>query len=124
MQAARFIAVGAASVLVYFGVLAVCQHLLGTALWAGAALAYVLSAVFNYHAHRSFTFRSNAGHRLALPKYLIVQGVGLALNSVFLDVLVSRAGFSYVWVQVFALATVTAWTYAAQRFWVFSARAR
>ena len=122
MQAVRFIAVGVVSNLVYFGVLAVCQYLVGTALWVGAALAYLLSAVFNYLAHRSFTFRSGAGHLVALPRYCVVQGTALALNSGALEVLVSRGGYSYVWVQVLALAIVTAWTYAAQRAWVFSSR--
>lgn len=120
MQIARFVVVGLVTNAVYLAVLALCQYTLGTMLWLGAALAYVASAVFNYMAHRRFTFRSGAGHLEALPRYTAVQGVGLAINSVMLAILVTRLGWSFALVQVLALIAVTAWSYAAQRLWVFA----
>jgi putative flippase GtrA len=120
MQIARFVLVGLVTNAVYLAALAVCQFALGTMLWMGAALAYVASAVFNYMAHRRFTFRSGAGHLDALPRYAAVQGVGLAINSVMLAVLVTRLGWHFALVQVLSLIAVTAWSYAAQRIWVFA----
>lgn len=121
MQIARFVLVGLVTNAVYLAALAVCQYALGTVLWLGAALAYVASAVFNYMAHRQFTFRSGAGHIDALPRYAAVQGVGLAINSGLLAVLVTRFQWNFALVQVLALIAVTAWSYVAQRVWVFAA---
>jgi putative flippase GtrA len=120
MQLARFVLVGLVTNAVYLAVLALCQYVLGTVLWLGAALAYVVSAVFNYMAHRQFTFRSGAGHLDALPRYAAVQGVGLAINSGMLAVLVTRLGWNFALVQVLALIAVTTWSYVAQRIWVFA----
>ena len=120
MRLARFASVGLATNAIYFAALAVCQLALHTPLWLGAALAYGLSAVFNYLAQRRYTFQSDAAHSAALPKYIVVQGVALALNSLILEVLVTRIGLHYLLAQGLALVATTAWSYVAQRAWVFS----
>ena len=58
---------------------------LGTGLpdWVVNAVCYAGLILPAYLLHRRFSFRSEAEHRRALPRYLAVQASGLALATVF-----------------------------------------
>jgi putative flippase GtrA len=116
----RFVQVGVASNLVYFGVLGLLHILLKVELWLGAAIAYAASTVVNYSLHHRHTFRSAERHSQALGKYAVVQASMLAVNSLLLHLLVTRAGGHYLVAQVIAIGVVTCLTYLLSRHWIFS----
>lgn len=115
----RFGLVGVLSNVVYFGVLPVLTLLLDTALWLAGAIAYACSVLVNYLLQRSLTFRSQRGHLQAGPRYLVVQGVALGLNSFLLGLLVTRLGWHFFLGQGVALVVTTTWNYLCQKLWVF-----
>lgn len=119
-EMARFIQVGVATNLVYFGVLGLLHWLLGLALWLGAGVAYAASTVVNYSLHHRHTFRSAERHSKALGKYAVVQAAMLAVNSLLLHLMVTEAGWHYLLAQVIAMGVVTSLTYLLGRHWVFS----
>jgi putative flippase GtrA len=51
--------------------------------WIVSALCYALHVGPVYLAHRRFSFRSQAPHAVALPRYIAVQLSALALAAVF-----------------------------------------
>lgn len=54
----------------------------GIADWLMSALVYAVFMPMVYLAHRLFSFRSDAPHRRAFSRYLVVQGMGLCVASV------------------------------------------
>lgn len=116
----RFVQVGLASNLVYFGVLGLLHILLKVELWLGAAIAYAASTVVNYSLHHRHTFRSAERHSRALVKYAVVQAGMLAVNSLLLHLMVTRAGGHYLVAQVLAIGVVTCLTYWLSRHWIYA----
>lgn len=77
----------------------------------GAGVNYVLS----YH----WVFRSRKPHHRALPQFLIVAGVGFALNAAIMALLVKAIALHYLLSQVLATGAVLGWNFLANRFWTF-----
>jgi putative flippase GtrA len=104
------------------------QYVLLIALVEGAALSptlastigYLASSAVNYLLNYSFTFRSAAQHRHALPKFVLISSVGLILNAA-----ITFAGTALLGVQHYLLAQVAAtcvtllWNFFANHRWTF-----
>lgn len=54
----------------------------GIADWQVSALVYAAFMPMVYFAHRLFSFRSDAPHRRAFSRYVVVQGMGLCVATV------------------------------------------
>jgi putative flippase GtrA len=118
----RFVQVGLASNLVYFGVLGLVYGVLDLVLWFGAALAYATSMAVNYTLHHRHTFRSRQRHSRALVRYFVVQAAMLSTNSLLLHLMVSQAGGRFWIAQLVAIGVVTCLSYLLSRHWVFAHR--
>jgi putative flippase GtrA len=104
------------------------QYVLLVALVEGAALSptlastigYLASSAVNYLLNYSFTFRSAAQHRQALPKFVLISSCGLILNGA-----VTFAGTALLGVQHYLVAQVAAtcvtllWNFFANHRWTF-----
>lgn len=83
-QFVSFAAIGAGAALAFVafstGLVA-----LGTGVpdWLASALCYAAFVVPVYLLHRRFSFRSDAAHRVALPRYAAVQATALLLATLF-----------------------------------------
>lgn len=92
--------------------------------WLVSAICYALLILPVYLLHRRFSFRSEAPHGHAFPRYVAVQVAGLVL----------AASFSFVAYGVFALPTVAAAllvvgltagvNFFVLRHWAFAVRGR
>lgn len=118
LELVRFGSVGLTSALVYFAVFWALSAQIGTT-WILGALAYFPSMLVNYLLHRSFTFRSDRQHLYAGPRYIIIQGGGLFINSSGLW-LGARLGLQYWLAQLLAIAALAVFSYVGQRFWTFA----
>ena len=80
----RFIIVGASVALIY---VLLCNWALGQFLSFPKALVtfgcYCVLILPTYFLHHSFSFQSDAGHKTALPRYVMVQILGMILTFVF-----------------------------------------
>jgi putative flippase GtrA len=71
------------------------------------AVLYVVGIVVSYFGHRSYSFRSTEPHRIAIPAYVMIHCVGIAVV-VAAQAIFSRAiGLNPVAVQLAATALVT-----------------
>jgi putative flippase GtrA len=116
----RFALVGATATLIQYLVLIVLVRLLAVAPAAASALGFVISAGFNYLLNYRFTFRSQRRHGPALAKFVALAGVGLGLNSLTVQVLVSL-GWHYLLAQIVATAVVFLWNFVGNNLWTFGA---
>lgn len=88
---------------------------------AASAAGYALSTLFNYAMNRRFTFNSRRRHAQALPRFLVVSGIGLALNTAVVGLMTAVAHWHYLLSQVLATALVLVWNFQLNRRWTFPA---
>lgn len=114
----RFGLVGGLATGVQYAILVALVRWIG--LWppAASAVGFVVSAVGNYLLNYHFTFRSRERHAPAAAKFLILAGVGLALNAALMAVLVDM-GWHYLVAQLCVTAVVFLWNFIGNSLWTF-----
>jgi putative flippase GtrA len=113
-ELARFLAVGASSTLLYFGVYS-AGILFGTPFGLSALLGFGVSAVYGYFVHERWTFRTNAASGSGLARWLALQGSLLAANVAGLWVLVHQAGLHRIVAQLVILPLIPLLSYLVSR---------
>jgi putative flippase GtrA len=116
----RFAVVGVIATAFQYIFLVACVRGLALAPVAASAIGFALSSVLNYYLNYRLTFRSTRAHASALPRFLLIAGIGLAANSVAMWLLTKPAHIGYLQSQVLATALVLLWNYSANRKWTFS----
>lgn len=117
-----FSGVGAAATALQYLLLILLVEWLGVAPLPAAILAYLASALANYWANYHFTFRSDLLHRRVLPRFALIAGCGLLLNSLVFYAANTLLGMIYLLAQVIATAVVLAWNFTMNHLWSFSDR--
>jgi dolichol-phosphate mannosyltransferase len=115
----RFCAVGASgyavNLAVYAALLAAGMHYL-----AAAAVAFLVAAGSNYVWNRTWTFRTSGAPVLGQgARALVVSGLSLGANQLFLYVLVA-AGAGHLAAQAVAIVLATPFSFAANKLWAFA----
>src|ERR1700691_4409977 len=116
----RFLVVGGTTTAVQYIVLVACVRALSLAPVVASAIGFALSSVLNYYLNYRLTFRSSRAHVSALPRFLLIAGIGLIANSVAMWLLTKSAHLGYLLSQVLTTALVLIWNYTANRKWTFS----
>jgi putative flippase GtrA len=116
----RFLVVGGTATAVQYIVLVACVRALSLAPVVASAIGFALSSVLNYYLNYRLTFRSSRAHVSALPRFLLIAGIGLIANSVSMWLLTKSAHLGYLLSQVLTTALVLIWNYTANRKWTFS----
>lgn len=114
----RFGLVGLAGTLVYYAVLWTLVELARLPVMLATCCAFVLVVSENYLFHRFSTFQSVKPHREAVPRFMIVSGLGFCVNATIMSVGLHRFGLSYLSVQAIALVVVVACNFIGS-FWIF-----
>jgi putative flippase GtrA len=115
----RFLAVGGFATILMYVLLVAGIEGLGLRPLLASVLAYLLSAVVNYALNRRLTFRSRQRHRVALPRFAIVSGTGLLLNTAIMALGTELAAWHYLPVQVVATLVVLFWNFVGSQWWTF-----
>lgn len=121
-QFATFAAVGAIGTGAHYLTLVLLVKLAGMAPVLASTVGFLIGALTNYALNYRITFSSSNPHHQALPKFLAVAVVGLALNASVLRLSVSWLGMHYLFGQVFATGLVLLWNFCANKMWTFSPR--
>lgn len=124
-RAAKFVtyaAMGAVGTLVQYAVLVGVVDLGVAGPVAGSVGGAVLGAIVNYLLNRRITFKSNARHASALPKFALTAGAGILVNALVMACLTGSAGVHYLLAQLIATGVVLILTYSVNSVWTFKAR--
>ena len=117
----KFVIIGGLSFLLYAGIYAAISR------WVWPTgnrsvenfLAICLASVFNFTAHRGWTFRSNGSRGKQIPRYLVVMFTAMGLQT-FLFWFGHEVLHYYDFLVVFVVgAMVPLYTYGMHRWFVF-----
>lgn len=115
-----FAGIGAIATAIHYVVLIVGVQFLDLAPVAASSIGFGFSAFVNYSLNRRITFHSKKAHPDALPKFLAVALVGLALNAVLLAAATEILGLNYLLAQALVTALVLIWNYSINAAWTFA----
>lgn len=122
VQFVRFCLVGASGFAINLAVYAAMLSL-GLHYLAAAAVSFVVAALSNFLWNRLWTFEARSGRWFGqCSRALMVSGLSLGLNQVFLLALVA-AEAGHLEAQAIAILLVTPFSFAANKVWAFGVRA-
>jgi putative flippase GtrA len=118
---AMFFAVGGLAALSYVLLsTAAIAWLPGLPAWLVAAACYALHVPLVYLLHRRLSFRSDAAHRRALPRYVLVQLAGIAFATLLSWGLHDVAQLPPILAGILIIALTSGLTFVLLRRWAFS----
>jgi putative flippase GtrA len=118
-QFLRYAGAGAIGTATHYALLVALVQLAGVTAVAASTAGAVAGAVVNYLLNHRFTFASDKPHSRALPRFIVVSLVGIAVNAAVVAALVGGAGAHYLVAQVIATAVVLVLGFAINRVWTF-----
>jgi putative flippase GtrA len=116
----RFAGVGGVCTLLQYLTLVVLVNVFALAAVIASTIGFIVSAMLNYYLNHVYTFRSDAPHQRALPRFGAIAGVGVLLNAAVVAVLHSRMSVHYLLAQVAATFVTLIWNFMAHRTWTFT----
>ena len=116
---ARFCLVGTVATALHFAILIAGVRLVGVDAVIASSVGYVAGAIASYALNYGFTYRSMRPHQEAVPRFILVLAIGLALNAALMAIQINLLGFHYLAAQVLATGTVLVWHFAGHLHWSF-----
>lgn len=120
-QFLRFLIVGGFSTGLQYLILFLLVHFGAWEATLASSIGYVLSAVVNFYLNHRISFASNVPYSVAALSFTLVALTGLALNGLFMAVLVHGAGQHYFLSQILTTGIVLIWNFYANRHWTYKA---
>jgi putative flippase GtrA len=118
-QFLQFAGVGIVGTIVHYTTLTFLVESIHAGPVISSGIGAVLGAITNYFLNYYYTFNSSARHHHALPKFLLIAGIGLILNTAVMGLCTGILMFHYLVAQLLATALVLLWTFSANRIWTF-----
>lgn len=91
--------------------------------WVVSALCYAALILPVYLAHRSLSFRSDAPHRRALPRYVATQVCAVALAALISYGIYAIPGVPTLAAAFLVSALTAVFTFVVLKLWAFAQRA-
>ena len=110
---------GGTAAAVHFGVLTVLVELAELRPVFASAVGFMCGLVVSYTLQRRWVFVTDLAHRSTLPRFLVVIGMGLALNSAVLWLGTEYLDHHYALVQLAAFVVVPFNNYLLNSLWTF-----
>jgi len=119
---ARFAVVGVAATAVHMAVFTVAFELAHVEPVLANAIAFSVAVLVGYSLNRRWTFAAHDATHARLWRYVVVQLLGLAWNSVIMFAVVHGAHWSPYLGLALTLVLVPPLTFALSQYWVFRHR--
>lgn len=117
----KFGVVGFSGVLVDFGFTYICKEWLKIQKYIANAIGFTLAASSNYYLNRIWTFHSNNPDvATEYGRFLFISLIGLAINTLVLWLLVSKAKFNFYFAKLLAIGVVTVWNFVVNLNYTFA----
>ena len=117
-QFVRFLLVGGTATALQYLFLVLLVELTSTAKVVCSAIAFGLSAVYNYLANYYFTFQATQKHSESSVKFAVVVAIGLALNTLVFYV-ADAVLPHYLLAQIVATAATLISNFLLHKFWIY-----
>jgi putative flippase GtrA len=114
----KFLFVGGTATLLQFGFLTLFVEKIRILPVVASAGAYLLSAVYNYILNYRLTFKSKKRHAETLPKFLMVVGIGVLINTVVFAAAWEILGL-YLIAQTIAVFVTLVVNFLLHKYWIY-----
>lgn len=118
-QFLRYAGAGAVGTGVHYALLIALVQLAHAGAVAASTAGAIAGAIVNYALNHRYTFASTRAHRVALPRFVVVSLLGIALNGLVLAATLALLDPPYLLAQLVATGAVLAAGYLANRAWTF-----
>ena len=119
----KFCVVGGLGTLLNLFILYISVELFGIWYIYGAAFSFVIVITFNFSLNKIWTFKDKERETIAVTGqyliYVVIGGVGMAINIAFLYLLVEYFHIQYLLAELVAILIATLWNFQGTRFLVF-----
>lgn len=122
-QLVAFVAIGAAGAAGFVALSSLANQMTGAESWLVNALCYGLLIGPVYLAHRRFSFQSELPHSHALPRYIGVQLMAVALVMLFSFVVYAILGMTSAVAATLVIALTAGLNFVVLRGWAFAHQA-
>jgi putative flippase GtrA len=110
---------GGVGTVAHYAVLVALVHLAGLAPVPASTVGAVVGAFVNYTLNYRFTFASRRSHGVALPRFMVIAGLGILVNAAVMASVLAVLTNVYLVAQVVATGAVLLFGYLANRKWTF-----
>lgn len=115
----RYVIAGGTAAAVHLGVLTLLVELAAMRPVIASAVGFLCGFVVSYLLQRGWVFATDLRHGLTLPRFVVVIGLGLAINSAVLWIGTEYLEHHYALVQLAAFAIVPLNNYVLNSLWTF-----
>jgi putative flippase GtrA len=77
-------------------------------------------AVLSYYLNRKYTFRSNAAHKNAVPRFFTVAALAIISNALLMFLFVRLLHIPYIPAQIITTGAIIPITFGLNRIWSFA----
>lgn len=120
-QLLRFALVGVLNTVVGYAVIFACMYLAGLGPVVSNVVGYAFGLVVSYTLNRTFTFRSAAGKKREIVRFLSIFMVAYLANIGVLMLLIDHLDVHKGWAQLAAGVVYTVLFYVLSKYYVFAA---
>jgi putative flippase GtrA len=121
-QFLRFGGVGVLAAVGHYGTLIGAVELAGTPPVPATLAGYLVGGIVSYVLNRCWTFASDARHREAVGKFVLVAAVGFVLTGAMMALLTGPLAIHYLPAQIATTLVVMLWSFWANKLWTFARR--
>lgn len=112
--------VGGLGTAVHYAIMMTLVEVLAVAPVVATGIGCFAGAIVNYLLNHRLTFVSDACHKVALPKFMVVAIIGMVANVWMLYALLELLVIHYMIAQCLVTVLVMCITYTLNKFWTFS----
>ena len=116
----RYGLTGAVATACHYIILLCLVELLSVQTWAAAGFGAFFGAVVAYFGNRKFTFNSAISQRQSLPRFFMIAGLAIAMNSSLVWLITHYFNLYYFVAQLIATVIVLVVTYQLNKQWTFA----
>ncbi len=120
VPAVKYLVVGGLGTVTHLSLLYIAVEFFGVPPLLGSCTAFIWVVIQSYFLHRNWTFRSDREHSSALPRYLVVSGIGFAGNLAIMFVMFNILGAWYMLAQASAAIVIPILNFILNKYWTFS----
>ena len=119
----KFCVVGGLGTLLNLFILYLSVELFGLWYIYGATFSFVIVITFNFSLNKIWTFKDKERESIVVTgqylTYVVIGGIGMAINIAFLYVLVEYFHIQYLLAELIAILIATLWNFEGTRYLVF-----
>ncbi len=120
MNFIKFIGVGGIATAIQYVLLILLVEVTSASVVLLSAIAFTVSAIFNYLMNYYFTFESDAKHGVASIKFVVVASCGLMFNTGIMHLMVEIQNIHYLVSQITATIVVLFWNFFIHKYWTYN----